>query len=272
MPKAASGRDRECRFLVVETFRGKQGRENSRAQIGTRICVLLLPLVIAIAVLTAHSPRLGSGDTQAVFQPLAESPPMSLPITARRLERPSRPSKLSGIGTTQFDARFPKGASTAAPQRLGGNRGVFATQGDVAAGPQRAMDTSSVAFGWGGQVMHPSAEAKGIIAESRAELEIQTALPQPAARLDIKTGNARSVQTRAGSSAHQISDRNADAVVDAQSTSRVQTSTCLPSASAVRQDYPGAWPSWTLRALGHEGTKCWYAGTRATATTIKARR
>src|SRR5580692_6801082 len=87
MPKAASGRDRECRFLVVETFRGKQGRENSRAQIGTRICVLLLPLVIAIAVLTAHSPRLGSGDTQAVFQPLAESPPMSLPITARRLER-----------------------------------------------------------------------------------------------------------------------------------------------------------------------------------------
>jgi hypothetical protein len=33
----------------------------------------------------------------------------------------------------------------------------------------------------------------------------------------------------------------------------------------VRQDDPGAWPSWTLRALGHEGTKCWYAGTRATA-------
>jgi hypothetical protein len=41
---------------------------------------------------------------------------------------------------------------------------------------------------------------------------------------------------------------------------------CLPSASAVRQDYPGAWPSWTLRAEGHEGVKCWYPATRPTAT------
>jgi hypothetical protein len=35
-------------------------------------------------------------------------------------------------------------------------------------------------------------------------------------------------------------------------------SSCLPSASAVRQEHPGSWPSWTLRAPGHEGTKCWY--------------
>jgi hypothetical protein len=42
-------------------------------------------------------------------------------------------------------------------------------------------------------------------------------------------------------------------------------STCFPSASAVRQDNPTAWPSWTLRAPGHESTKCWYAATRATA-------
>jgi hypothetical protein len=104
--KGASGRDKGCGFLVVETFRGKQGRENSWAQIGARICVLLLPLVIATAVLTARSPRLGSGDSQAVFQPLAESPPMSRPIAARRLERPSRPSKLSGIGNLTPD--FPK--------------------------------------------------------------------------------------------------------------------------------------------------------------------
>jgi len=39
---------------------------------------------------------------------------------------------------------------------------------------------------------------------------------------------------------------------------------CLPSASAVRQDYPGAWPSWTLRAEGHEGVKCWFPATRPT--------
>jgi hypothetical protein len=41
-----------------------------------------------------------------------------------------------------------------------------------------------------------------------------------------------------------------------------QVSTCYPSASAVREEYPQAWPSWTMRALGHEGTRCWYPGTR----------
>jgi hypothetical protein len=40
---------------------------------------------------------------------------------------------------------------------------------------------------------------------------------------------------------------------------------CLPSADAVRHLNPEAWPSWTLRASGHGGGKCWYAATRATA-------
>jgi hypothetical protein len=35
-------------------------------------------------------------------------------------------------------------------------------------------------------------------------------------------------------------------------------SPCLSSASAVRQEHPGSWPSWTLRAQGHEGIKCWF--------------
>jgi hypothetical protein len=265
MPKKASGRDQKCRFLV-EMFPGKEGRENSWAQIGISACVLLLPPVLAIGVLTTHAPRLGTGDTPAVFGPLAESPSTSLPITEGRFGPPSGPPKLSGIGPTQFDDRFPKEASIPAPQRLARNHGEFATAGDAAAGRQRATDTSSVAFGGGGQVMHPLAQAEGIMAESRAEPEIQTTPSQPAARLDTKSGSARSLQTTAGTSAHQVSNRTgADAMVDAQSTSRVHTSTCLPSASAVRQDNAGAWPSWTLRALGHEGTKCWYAGTRATA-------
>jgi hypothetical protein len=41
--------------------------------------------------------------------------------------------------------------------------------------------------------------------------------------------------------------------------------TCYPSAPAVRQEHPDAWPSWTLQAPGHEGTRCWYAKTRAAA-------
>jgi hypothetical protein len=39
----------------------------------------------------------------------------------------------------------------------------------------------------------------------------------------------------------------------------------LPSAEAVKQQDPAAWPSWTLRAPGSEGKKCWYASTRAAA-------
>jgi hypothetical protein len=45
----------------------------------------------------------------------------------------------------------------------------------------------------------------------------------------------------------------------------ITNSTCFASPSAVRQDHPDAWPSWTLRALGHEGTKCWYPTTRTLA-------
>jgi hypothetical protein len=37
---------------------------------------------------------------------------------------------------------------------------------------------------------------------------------------------------------------------------------CFPSASAVVQNHPEGWPSWTMKARGHEGTLCWYAATR----------
>jgi hypothetical protein len=40
-------------------------------------------------------------------------------------------------------------------------------------------------------------------------------------------------------------------------------SPCLSSASAVRQEHAGSWPSWTLRAQGHEGVKCWFPMTSA---------
>jgi hypothetical protein len=40
---------------------------------------------------------------------------------------------------------------------------------------------------------------------------------------------------------------------------------CLPSAEVVKQRDPTAWPSWTSRAPGSEGKKCWYPSTRAAA-------
>jgi len=72
-------------------------------------------------------------------------------------------------------------------------------------------------------------------------------------------------QTSPEHSANAVLDgpNNNPIVEQRQSLARsVQASTCLPSASAVRQDHPGAWPSWTLRALGHEGSKCWHPANR----------
>jgi hypothetical protein len=48
-------------------------------------------------------------------------------------------------------------------------------------------------------------------------------------------------------------------------SSQASAFTCFSSADEVRHENPGAWPSWTLRAPGHEGTKCWYATTRPAA-------
>jgi hypothetical protein len=246
MPKKAWWRDQKGRFLVVEMFSRKEEGENGWAQIGISVCILLLPPVLAIAVLAPHSFRRESAETLGLFK-LAESSSTLLPITEGRFRHPSGPRNLPAIGPTKFDDRF-KGSSVPPPQRSSmGARSDQQT--DDAGGPTSIVGTSSEAFA-ASQAVPPSAEAKGIIAKSRAEPEVQKTPSQPAAR----------------SSAHQVSNRGgANDVLDAESTSRVHASTCLPSASAVRQDHPGAWPSWTLRAPGHEGTKCWYAGNRATA-------
>jgi hypothetical protein len=37
---------------------------------------------------------------------------------------------------------------------------------------------------------------------------------------------------------------------------------CLPSAEAVRQQYPGSWASWTTRVANHKGEKCWFPAMR----------
>jgi hypothetical protein len=78
-----------------------------------------------------------------------------------------------------------------------------------------------------GEADAPLVMARSLAVESRAEPEVQPS-SRLAVRLDIR-------QTESG-----------------------HDSTCYPSASDVRQSHPGAWPSWTLRAPGHEGTRCWY--------------
>jgi hypothetical protein len=94
----------------------------------------------------------------------------------------------------------------------------------------------------------PVAAAVSTDAESRIDSEVRTSPSQPMVPSDTKpteNGIARSPQ-------------------EGRSLSP-DASTCLSSASAVRETYPGEWPSWTLRAPGREGRRCWYPAKRTTA-------
>jgi hypothetical protein len=130
--------------------------------------------------------------------------------------------------------------------------------------------------------------------EGSAEPEVQTTLLQPSARFEPKPAematDAKSPQgTQPTENSATLDETSAistpnshispeinppDALFDTQKINpkiggrRVtgsQVSTCYASVSAVRQEHPQAWPAYTLRALGHEGTKCWYPGTRHAA-------
>jgi hypothetical protein len=127
---------------------------------------------------------------------------------------------------------------------------------DVAVAPQATTDMPPVEFLPLREGEAAPAKATGITVESQAESEVQTASSQPTARLDIKSTES-GIEARSPQTLPKRGRRSFAASGDA--------STCFPSASAVRQNHPGGWPSWTLRAPGHEGMRCWYAATRTAA-------
>jgi hypothetical protein len=90
----------------VGTFPRKERRENIWAQIAVSSCVLLLPPILAIAVLAPHPPRAESGDTPGASEFVGEFPSTSLPLTEGSLLPPSRPRKLPGTQPNQFEDRF----------------------------------------------------------------------------------------------------------------------------------------------------------------------
>jgi hypothetical protein len=127
---------------------------------------------------------------------------------------------------------------------------------DVAVSPQDTTDISSVEF-LSSREVQAAAAAAGSNVEKRVEPEVQTASLQPMARLDTKPIEQ---PTESGAEA-----RPPPTIPEKGSfTASRNASTCFPSASAVLQNNPRAWPSWTLRAPGHEGTRCWYAARRTT--------
>jgi hypothetical protein len=85
-------------------------------------------------------------------------------------------------------------------------------------------------------------KASGIPVQSRAD----EASLQPAERFDRKPTEAKPPRTLP-------EKRKPLSVASGHDPS------CFPSASAVLQNHPGGWPTWTFRAPGHEGTICWYA-------------
>jgi hypothetical protein len=145
---------------------------------------------------------------------------------------------------------------------------VFANSHEEMNVAQLAADTPPFA---GAQVEPLSARI-----ESKVAPEVTTSL-QPAVRLSqmpIETliDESRSPQmVQASNSGHQASvggtanAQHTKTVIEQESQTvagSLPAYTCFSSASAVRQNQPGAWPSWTLQAPGHEGTKCWYASAK----------
>jgi Flp pilus assembly protein TadD len=126
---------------------------------------------------------------------------------------------------------------------------------DVAVAPQATTDIPPVEFLPLREAQAPAATAVGTNVESRIEPEVQTASSQPTAPLDIKPTES-GIEARPSQTLPEKGGQPFAPSKDAP--------TCFPSAAAVRQNHPEAWPSWTLRAPGHEGIRCWYAATRAT--------
>jgi len=125
---------------------------------------------------------------------------------------------------------------------------------DVAAVPQTRTDIPRVEFLPLREAQAPAAAAAGTKVESQVESEVQAPSLQQTAPLDTEpTESAIEAKPTPTLPENESFAAGRDA------------STCFPSASAVRENHPGAWPSWTLRAPGHEGTRCWYAATRGTA-------
>jgi hypothetical protein len=124
---------------------------------------------------------------------------------------------------------------------------------ELAVAPQTTVDMP-VEFLPSREAQAPAATDTNV--ESQIEPDVQRARLQPTAPLDVKSAEsgieARSSHTLPGKGNRSLATSGVD-------------SNCFPSASAVRLEHPGGWPSWTLRAPGHEGVRCWYVATRTAA-------
>jgi hypothetical protein len=167
---------------------------------------------------------------------------------------------------------------------------------DVAVAPQATTGGRSIELP-SRKADAPSANAADVTVASQAEPEVRTESSQSGEHFDIKPTDggierkadapsanaadvtvgsraAPEVRTESSQSDGHFDIKPTDSDTEAKPpkaftrrgkwpfVARRDASNCFDSASAVRQHFPGAWPSWSLREPGHEGTRCWYAATR----------
>jgi hypothetical protein len=122
---------------------------------------------------------------------------------------------------------------------------------ELAVAPQVTVNRPPVEFLPSPKGQAPAATHPNV--ESRVEPEVQGPSLQETVPSDVKSAQSAIEATPS----HTLLGRGTRSFATSG-----HDSTCFASASAVRLEHPGGWPSWTLRAPGHEGVRCWYVATR----------
>jgi hypothetical protein len=84
----------------------QERRTNIWPQIGVSACVLLLPPIVAIAVLAPHSPRPEAGHAPGASARAKGVPSVPLPITEGSFSPPGRSLQQPVADPTRFEDRF----------------------------------------------------------------------------------------------------------------------------------------------------------------------
>jgi hypothetical protein len=224
----------------------------------TAIVVAVLPAGYAIFGSSDHSADVAVAPQARTAVPAVESLPMrqaeapSTQATAITVESQVKPEVQTESlrSSANLEIKLTESGAEAKPPLTFADRGSSDRQADVAVAPQARTEVPAVESLPMREAEAPSAKATAITVESQARPEVQTESLQSAANLEIKP-------TERGAEAKSPPESGKGSFEADQ-----DASSCLHSASAVRQTSPGAWPAWTFKAPGHEGAKCWYAAMR----------
>lgn len=116
----------------------------------------------------------------------------------------------------------------------------------------------------------PAIVAKPFATDTRAAADEPESAPTEAAAEgsaargnEEERRNARSADSITAAPPQRVPAQPSGTEISEPLIARTPDPRCLPSASAVRQNFPDARPSWTMRMPGHEGARCWFAAAPA---------